>query len=276
MSAGADQCERRCDWWRLRLRTLMAALVLTAAGIGGVAAPAHAADVVVYAAASLTNALAEVGHVYEQDSNNNIRFSFASSSILARQIAEGAPADIYASANIKWMDYVEQHDAIMATSRRRFVANQLVLVAPRDSAIDEVDIAPGFALADLLGDGRLAIANPQHVPAGIYAKQSLQALGVWDAVKDRLVRGSNVRVTLNYVANGGIPLGIVYSTDAAVADDVKIVGIFPAASHAPIVYTVALTQAVGKKDTAARDFFAFMASDTADAIMARYGFKVLD
>src|SRR5699024_872411 len=239
-------------------------------------AAAHADDVIVYAASSLTDALGAVGAAYEQQSADDIKFSFASSSILARQIAEGAPAEIYASADVKWMDYVQKHGDILKDSRRQFVTNQLALVAPQGSNIDKVDIHPGFALAGLLDGGKLAIANPRHVPAGIYGRESLQSLGVWDTVKHRLVRGSNVRVTLNYVAHGGIPLGIVYSTDAAVADAVKIVGIFPADSHEPIVYTTALTHNAGVDDAAARAFFAFMRSAEADRIMAHYGFKVLD
>lgn len=259
---------RRRSW----LRTL-AVVMLAMTTLGSAAA--HADDVIVYAASSLTDALGAVGAAYEKQSGDDIKFSFASSSILARQIAQGAPAEIYASANIKWMDYVQKHGEILKDSRRQFVANQLALVVPQDSDIDQVDIYPGFALAGLLDGDKLAIANPQHVPAGIYGKESLQSLDVWDTVKDRLVRGSNVRVTLNYVAHGGIPLGIVYATDAAVADDVKIVGIFPADSHAPIVYTIALTHNVAGNDAAARAFFAFMHSDQADRIMAKYGFRVL-
>lgn len=259
-----------------RPRALVAALWLGLA-VAFAAAPAMAADVIVYAASSTTDALGEVGKAYEKASGNEIRFSFASSSTLAKQIMAGAPAEIYVSANVGWMDQVQKDGEILDDSRKTFVANQLALVAPTNSEIDQVDIHPGFALAALLGDdAKLAIANPEHVPAGIYGKESLQSLGVWDAVKNRLVRGSNVRVTLNYVANGGIALGIVYSTDAAVADDVKIVGIFPADSHSPIVYTTALTKNVGKDNQAARAFFAFMASDQADAIMRSYGFKVLD
>lgn len=260
----------------LRLRTLAVAAALIVAGALGVSAPASAENVIVYAASSLTDALGEVGKVYEENSDNDIKFSFASSSTLAKQVMAGAPAEIYASANVGWMDQVQKAGAILDDSRRQFVANQLALVAPTASEIDDVNIKPEFDLAALLGDGRLAMANPEHVPAGIYGKQSLQSLGVWDTVKDRLVRGSNVRVTLNYVANGGIPLGIVYATDAAVADDVKIVGLFPADSHEPIVYTMALTQKVGEQDSAARDFFEFMTSEQADEIMTRYGFKVLN
>lgn len=242
----------------------------------GLTLGAHAGELVVYAASSTTDALSEVAAAYEKASGNEVHFSFASSSTLAKQIMAGAPADIYVSANVGWMDKVEAKGVILNDSRHSFVANQLVLIAPVASKLQPLEITKGFALAKLLGDGRLALANPEHVPAGIYAKASLESLGVWESVKDRLVRGSNVRVTLNYVANGGIPLGIVYGTDAAVADKVKQLGVFPADSHPPIVYTTALTKQVTADDQAARDFFAFMSSDVADAIMADYGFRVLD
>lgn len=254
----------------------LALAFLVALAAAFTAAPANAEEVVAYIASSLTDALGEVAEVYEKNSNNEIKFSFASSSTLAKQIALGSPAEIYVSANVSWMDYVQERDEILPDTRKRFVANRLALVAPTDSEIDEVDIRAGFPIVDLLDGGRLAIANPAHVPAGIYGKQALKSLGVWDSVKDKLVRGSNVRVTLNYVANGGIPLGIVYTTDAAVADDVKIVGIFPADSHDPIVYTSALTQNLSEDDEAARDFYEFMDSETADRILKRYGFEVLD
>lgn len=237
---------------------------------------ANAERVIVYAASSQTNALGKVAEVYEQRSDNEIKISFASSSTLARQIAQGAPAEIYVSANLQWVDYVQEQGEILADTRKKYVANQLALVAPKGSPIEEVDIRAGFPILELLDGERLAIANPRHVPAGIYGKQALKSLDLWKKVKNKLVRGSNVRVTLGYVAAGGMPLGIVYSTDAAVADDVKVVGIFPADSHAPIIYGATLTKEVSKNDKAARDFFQFMDSEKADQIMKSYGFKVLD
>lgn len=260
---------------RRRLSVVVTAMLLVVA-TGLAPVYAEAAEVRVYAASSLTDALGEVARVYEQQSDNTIKFSFASSSVLARQISQGAPAAIYLSASVKWMDYVQERGEILPETRMAFVANQLALVAATNSEIGDVAIQPGFPLAELLGDSRLAMGNPAHVPAGIYAKQSLQALGVWASVKDKVARAANVRAALAYVAQGGLPLGIVYSTDAAVADAVKVVGIFPAETHDPIIYAAALTQDVGAQDQAARDFYAFLDSDTADRIMASYGFKVLD
>lgn len=237
---------------------------------------ADSGKVLVFAAASLTDALAEVGQAYAAQSDNKVTFSFASSSTLARQIAQGAPAEIYISANVKWMDYLQQDGDIQADSRKDLLANKLALVAPQGSPIDHVDIRPGFPLADLLGDGRLAMGNPAHVPAGVYGKQALQSLHVWSTVKDRVARSANVRAALALVALGETPLGIVYRTDAFAADDVKIVGLFPKGSHKAIIYPAALTRAAEKKDAAARDFYAFMGSDKAGAILESYGFKVLD
>lgn len=241
------------------------------------AAPIASADeVLVFAAASTTNALAEVAEAYEAQSDNEVKFSFASSSTVARQIAQGAPAEIYVSANVKWMDYLEKNKEIHVDSRKNLLANQLALVAPKSSKLDHVDIQPGFGLEELLAGGRLAMGNPAHVPAGIYGKQALKSMGVWQDVKDQVARSADVRAALALVALAEAPLGIVYTTDAFAADDVKIVGIFPKGSHKAIIYPAALTKAVGKDDAAARDFFKFMDSNQADKILKSYGFKVLD
>lgn len=241
------------------------------------AAPASADDVLVFAAASLTDALGEVGQTYEKNSKNEIKFSFASSSTIARQIVQGAPAEIYVSANAKWMDYLQQHDEILTDTRKDLLANQLVLVAPLDSKFDDnVEIRAGFPLADMLGNSKLAMGNPAHVPAGIYGKQALKSLDLWKSVKDQVARAADVRAALALVALGEAPLGIVYKTDALAADDVKIVGTFPADSHKAIIYPAALTKAVSQDDKAARDFYEFMGSKTAARIFKKYGFKVLD
>lgn len=237
---------------------------------------ANADEVMVFAAASLTNAMAEVGEAYEAQSGNEIKFSFASSSTIARQIVRGAPAEIYVSANVQWMDYLEKHNEIRADSRKSLLANQLALVAPKDSKLDHVDIRPGFPVANLLGGAWLAMGNPAHVPAGIYGKQALKSLNIWSHVKDQVARSADVRAALALVALGETPLGIVYRTDAFAADEVRIVGIFPKGTHKPIIYPAALTNAVDKTDAAARDFYAFMDSDQADRILASYGFTVLD
>lgn len=233
-------------------------------------------DVLVFAAASTTDALSAVAKAYEAQSDNKITFSFASSSTVARQIAQDAPAEIYVSANVRWMDYLENNDAIHVESRLDLLANKLALVAPKTSTIDHVDIKHGFPLEELLNGGYLAMGNPAHVPAGIYGKQALKSLNVWSGVQDQIASSADVRAALALVAAGETPLGIVYSTDALAADDVRTVGIFPKNTHKAIIYPAALTMAVGQDATAARDFYRFLDSDQADEILASYGFRVLD
>lgn len=241
-----------------------------------VAPLARAGSVTVFAAASLTDALADVGQAYEAQSGNTVHLSFAASSTLARQIALGAPADVYISADVRWMDYVQGEGRIVPASRIDLLANEMVLIAPRDSAIGKVDIKPGVALGKLLGAGHLAMGNPEHVPAGIYGKQSLVWLHAWHAVEGRVARSANVRAALALVALGDAPLGIVYRTGAMASDKVKILGTFPAASHKPIVYPAALVRHGGHVDAAARGFLHFLRSPQAARIFTHYGFKVLD
>lgn len=233
---------------------------------------AHAGTVTVFAASSLTDALADIGQAYEKASGNHVQFSFASSSSLARQIAEGAPADVYVSADQRWMDYVQKHGRIRTDSRTNLLANQLVLVAPASSPLESVDIHAGFDLVRLLGAGRLAMGNPMHVPAGIYGKQALQSLHVWQSVKGHVARSANVRAALALVALGEAPLGIVYRTDALASNKVKIVGTFPASTHPPVIYPTALTV---RANTAARSFLQFLQSTAAARIFKRYGFTLI-
>lgn len=235
---------------------------------------ASARDVTVFAASSLTDALSDVGHAYETSSGESVHFSFASSSTLARQITLGAPADIYVSADQRWMDYVQKHDRIQVDSRIDLLANQLVLIAPRASRVDHVDLQSGVDLSMLLDAGRLAVGNPMHVPAGIYARQALTSLHAWKAVKNHLARAANVRAALALVALGASPLGVVYRTDAIASGKVKIVGTFPADSHKPVVYPAALTVHAGK-NKAARNFLRFLQSPTASAIFKHHGFKII-
>lgn len=237
--------------------------------------PAHN-EVLVFAAASTTDALSAVAQAYEAQSDNKITFSFASSATIARQIAQGAPAEIYISANLRWMDYLADQHKIHANSRISLLANRLALVAPKTSKLEEVNIHPGFPLEKWLHGGYLAMGNPAHVPAGIYGKQALQSMQVWSAVQDQIARSADVRAALALVARGETPLGIVYRTDAFAADDVKIVGIFPKGSHKAIVYPAALTLNVTPNDAAARDFYRFLDSDKADGILASYGFKIIE
>ncbi len=231
---------------------------------------AQAAPVTVFAAASLKNALDEVGAQYAK-SGGDARFSYAASSAIARQIEQGAPADIYVSADSDWMNYLADRKLIVASSRKDLLTNNLALIAPADSKV-ALKIGKGMPLAKALGDGRLAVAGPD-VPAGKYAKASLSALGVWDGVSGKLAQAENVRMALQYVARGESPLGIVYDTDAKVEPKVRIVGLFPAGTHPKIVYPVAMVAASKNPDAA--KFMAFLSGPQAAAVFRKYGFTVL-
>ncbi len=232
---------------------------------------ATAASVVVFAAASLKTALDAIGARWTAATGSTVTFSYAASGALARQIENGAPADIFASADLKWMDYAAERKLIVPASRRHLLGNALVLVAPRDSAID-LEIGPGFKLAEALGDGRLATGDPRSVPVGAYAQAALTALGVWDAVAAKIAGAESVRAALAFVARGEAKLGIVYRSDAASEPKVRIVGTFPAASHAPIVYPFALT--AGSNSATAAAFLAYLAGPEAKAVFTAEGFTV--
>jgi molybdate transport system substrate-binding protein len=243
--------------------------VLSAALIA--ALPAHAADVTVFAAASLTDALNQVGDAYKQDTGKTVVFSFAASSALARQIEASSGADIFISADTDWMDYLDSRGLIAHASRLNLLGNRLVLIAPADSKIS-LAAEPHFDLAGALGDGRLALADPAAVPAGKYAKAALISLGVWDAIQNKVVPAENVRVALAYVARAEVPLGIVYTTDAKAEPKVRIVSAFPDDAYPRIVYPAALT-----KDArpSARTFLAYLSSACAKAIFVKDGFTIL-
>jgi len=232
------------------------------------AVPAKAETVTVFSAASLKDALDENVKAYESKAGDRVVVSYAASSALAKQIEAGAPADIFVSADLDWMDYLEQRRLIKSDTRRNLLRNRLVLIAPADSKIS-VDIAPGFPLARLLGSGRLAMANPDAVPAGKYGKASLEALGVWKDVQPKVASTENVRAALVLVSRGEAPLGIVYRTDAAVDPKVRVVGVFPESTHPPIIYPIAET-AVAKAAAAA--FVAWLNRPEARAIFQKYGF----
>jgi molybdate transport system substrate-binding protein len=211
-----------------------------------------------------------VADAYKAKTGATITLSFGASSTLARQIDQGAQADIFMSADTDWMDYLQKNGRIADGTRKDLLGNQLVLVAASDSKAAP-KIAPHFDLAGALGDGRLALADPASVPAGKYAKASLTALGVWDSVAAKVAPAENVRVALEYVSRGEAPFGIVYATDAKVAPTVRVVGIFPEDSHAPIVYPAALTK---NASPAAKDFLAFLSGAQAKAIFEKAGFTV--
>jgi len=251
-----------------------AAATAPAAAAPAAAAPAAAAteparrELLVFAAASLSEALEEVGRAFTAATGVRIAASYAASSVLAKQIEAGAPADAFFSADVAWVDYLEKRGLIQPSSRRDVLRNTLVLIAPADSTL-RLRIAPGFDLAGALKGGRLAIADPDSVPAGEYARAALTRLGVWSRVSDRAVRGENVRAALAYVARGEAPLGIVYRTDAQAERRVRVVDVFPEDSHPPITYALALTARAPPK---AAQLVGFLTGDVARQIFVRYGF----
>ncbi len=234
-------------------------------------AQAGAAPLTVFAAASLTNALGATGALYEKETGAKIAFSFAASSVLAKQVDASGGADLYISADEKWMDFLQKNGRIVNASRSDLLGNALVLIAPKNSMVS-ITIAPHFDLMKALDGGRLAVADTDTVPAGRYARAALTSLGVWDEASAHLATAENVRVALAYVARGEAPLGIVYRTDALIEPAVKIVGTFPAGSHPPIVYPAALVK--GAQPGAAA-FLKFLSSDKARAVFEKAGFSVL-
>ena len=250
-----------------------ASLLLALAPRVAFAQAAQPKPLLVFAAASLKNALDAVDARLEQDKGVKVLASYAASSALAKQIEAGAPADVFISADIDWMGYLARKNLIKPQTRANLLGNDLVLIAPSDSAAT-VAIHPGFGLAGLLGQGRLAMADPDAVPAGKYGKAALEKLGVWNSVQSHIAPAENVRAALLLVARGESPLGIVYRTDAAVEPHVKVVGTFPEDTHPPIVYPVAVT-ASSKLPEKAAAYVAYLRSATAGAIFQKQGFTVL-
>lgn len=237
----------------------------------GAAQIAKADDVVVFAAASLKNALDAVMADWARESGKTAVASYAASSALAKQIEQGAPADLFISADLDWMDYLEGKALIDPATRRNLLGNELVLVGT-GAEVKPMEIVPGFDLAGALGDGRLAVGEVTAVPAGRYAKAALTHLGVWDSVSDHLAEAENVRAALVLVSRGEAPLGIVYATDARADKGVGVVGVFPADSHAPIVYPVALT--VSSRNPDARSLLEFLETPAAAKVFEAAGFTV--
>jgi molybdate transport system substrate-binding protein len=235
------------------------------------AAEAGKPAITVFAAASLTNVLQELGDGFTKQTSIPVRFSFAASSALARQIENGAPADVFFSADLEWMDYLQMRKLIRSDSRHDVVGNRLVLIAAADSKI-KLKIEPQFPLAAALGKERLATGDPDAVPVGRYAREALTTLGVWDAVMARMVRADSARSALALVDRGETPLGIVYETDALADKHVRVVDVFPANSHLPIVYPIALT-GVAKPD--AVKFVAYLRGPEGDTAFKAYGFMPL-
>ncbi|MBT9386526.1 molybdate ABC transporter substrate-binding protein [Pseudooceanicola sp. CBS1P-1] len=237
------------------------------------AGTAQAGDLTVFAAASLKNAMDEIATKYHDETGNTLHVSLAGSSALARQIQQGAPADVFISANEGWMDKLEEGGEIDSETRIDLLANEIVLVSAKADA-KPVDIAEGFDLKGLLGpDGHLAMALVDAVPAGIYGKASLESLGVWDQVKGQVAQADNVRAALALVSSGEAPYGIVYATDAAADKGVQVLGTFPEESHPPIIYPAATV--ASSKNPLDDEFLAWLQGDAATDAFTRQGFTVL-
>jgi len=256
---------------RSRIEGVFCAAILVL-GLVGAPVAAQADDVVVFAAASLKNALDEATQSFKQHGGAAAKISYAASSALARQIESGAPADMFISADLDWMNYVQERNLIQASTRANLLGNALVLVAPADSAA-KIEIKPGFPLAAMLGDGHLAMADPDAVPAGKYGKAALQKLGVWDAVEKKVARAEDVRAALLYVSRKEAPFGIVYQTDAAADKGVKVAASFPQDTYPPIIYPIALS--ASSKNPDAAKLLTFLRSAEAKPFFEKQGFAVL-
>jgi len=249
-------------------KVLIFGLALACSGM-----PAQARDVVVFAAASLKNALDDAAAAWSRETGRKAVISYAGSNALAKQIEAGAPADIFFSADLDWMDHVTSKDLIRPETRVDLLGNDLVLIAPKGAAV-QFSLQPGLDLAPVLAGGRLAMGHVDAVPAGKYGKAALEKLGAWDGVRERIAQTENVRAALLLVARGEAPLGIVYKTDAVSEPNVGIVGTFPKGTHPPIVYPVAMTRDSTHPDAA--PFLEFLRSAKAKPFFEKQGFKVLN
>jgi molybdate transport system substrate-binding protein len=275
-----DAPHQRClqSYWRTvvpKRSSVFAALVAAFFAVSlPFPAPAQAQEksITVFAAASMKNALDDVDAAFAKQTGTKVVASYDASSVLMKQIEQGAPADVFVSADLKWMDYGSQKKLIDESTRINLLGNKLVLIAARDSKLDPVTIGPGFDLAKLAGDGRITTGDVQAVPVGVYAKAALEKLGLWASVEPKMAMAANVRAALLLVARGEAPLGIVYATDAKVEPGVEVIGVFPDDSHEPIVYPVAATK-TAKPDAA--PYLAFLRSSAAKSIFESYGFAFL-
>jgi len=258
----------------MRLISLFRILVSAAAlGVAALAPAAAQETITVFAAASLKNSLDDVDAAFAKATGIKVTASYEASSALAKQIEQAAPADVFISADLKWMDYVADKKLIKPDTRVSLLGNKLVLIAPQDSKLSNVTIGPGFDLAKLAGDGRIAVADVKAVPAGLYAKAALEKLGAWAAAEPKLAQAANVRATLAFVARDETPVGIVYETDAKIEPKVKVVGVFPDDSYPPVTYPVA--QTTDSKNAGAARYHAFLRSPAAKVIFEKYGFSYL-
>ena len=251
---------------------LLVAIAVAMGLLSSLSLPAAGQTVTVFAAASLREAMDEQARHFEADTGYKVIVSYGGSNALARQIEAGAPAEVFISADLDWVDYVEQRALLVPGSRVNLLRNELVLIAPSSSSA-ALQIAPGFGLATALRNEKLAMANPDSVPAGKYGKSALESLGVWQSVEKQVVRTDNVRAALALVARGEAAFGIVYKTDALAEKNVRIVDVFPATTHAPIVYPAALVAPA--KSPVAKAFLDFLRSFGARPIWEKYGFAPL-
>jgi molybdate transport system substrate-binding protein len=260
---------------RFRFARFLGAVLALCGGIAfALPFPAAAAEpgkVTVFAAASTTNAVSDIGKMFTENGRGDFTPSFASSSTLAKQIAQGAPADVYISANPKWMAYLEDEEMVEPGTRADLLGNRIVLIAPADSDVS-VELTEGVNLAGMLGEDKLAMGDPDHVPAGMYGKQAMESLGMWAAVSPKVARAKDVRAALALVERAEAPLGVVYATDAAISTKVRVVATFPESAHPPITYPVAIVK--DKATPTARAFLEFLRSPEAQAVFEKYGFSV--
>ncbi len=250
---------------------------LVAAAVAGLAlAPSFAREEgkgpLIFAAASLKDALDNINDAWAKGGKPKATISYAASSVLAKQIEEAAPADVFISADLDWMDYLAERNLIKPDTRLNLLGNSIVLIAPKDSTL-EAKIAPGFDLAALIGDGKIAMGNVDSVPAGKYGKAALESLGVWDSVKAKVAQAENVRAALTLVSRGEAPLGIVYATDAKSDPNVKVLDTFPGNTHPAIIYPAAVLARATSPD--AQAFLDYLKSETAAKLFEDQGFAAL-
>lgn len=250
---------------KIWLHLLLAATLLTT--LTGQALANH---INVFAAASLTNAMQDIAEQYEKEKHQDVVLSFASSSTLARQIEAGAPADLFISADQKWMDYAQKNHSIDTDSRKTLLSNSLVVIVPKSSKQAPLTIDKDTNWDALLQGGRLAVGDPEHVPVGVYMKQAMENLGVWQQIQDKLAPTQDVRSGLALVERNEVPVGVVYSSDALITPHVKVIGSFPQGSYPNVEYPLAII--TGHDNPAVRDFYQYLQEPQATAVFKRYGF----
>ena len=251
--------------WSVLFCLISAALMLTPL------ASAQAESIRIFAAASTTNAVGDIIKAYTIETGKTVVPSFASSSTLAKQIDQGAPADVYLSANPKWMDFIEGKNLVAPGTRTSLLGNRITLIQPGAGELS-IEISKEMDLAGILGDDKLAMGDPDHVPAGIYGRKALESLGLWESVSPKAARAKDVRAALALVERAEAPLGIVYATDAAISKKIKVVALFPENTHPPIIYPACIIK--GKAGDDARAFFEFLKGPKAAEIFKAYGFFI--